>query len=142
MLKRSDFDYCLQLKVRDYECDMQGIVNNSVYQNYMEHTRHEFIQDLGLSFSDLCERGIDVVVARIEIAFKNSLRSKDVFDSCVSVSRQGIKYMFEQVIFNIATGQVVATGKVTAVSRINGKLSTCQEIDDALEAYQSKKEAE
>lgn len=139
MLKKADFDYSLQLKVRDYECDMQGIVNNSVYQNYMEHTRHEFIQELGLSFSELCEKGIDVVVARIEIAFKNSLVSKDRFDSCVSVKREGIKYIFNQAIFNATTGQIIATGKVVSVSRINGKLATCQEIDDALDTFQKSK---
>lgn len=135
MLKKTDYDYSLQLKVRDYECDMQGIVNNSVYQNYMEHTRHEFIQELGLSFSELCERGIDVVVARIEIAFKNSLRSKDAFDSCVSVRHEGIKYVFEQAIYHTETGQLIATGKVISVSRINGRLSTCPEIDEALDAF-------
>ena len=32
----------LKMKVRDYECDLQGIVNNANYQHYIEHTRHEF----------------------------------------------------------------------------------------------------
>lgn len=29
----------IDLKVRDYECDLQGIVNNGVYFNYLEHAR-------------------------------------------------------------------------------------------------------
>ena len=35
--------YELKMKVRDYECDLQGIVNNANYQHYIEHTRHEFL---------------------------------------------------------------------------------------------------
>ena len=35
--------YRLKFKVRDYECDMQGIVNNSVYQNYLEQ---EWLKEL------------------------------------------------------------------------------------------------
>ena len=33
----------IELKVRDYECDLQGIVNNANYQHYLEHARHELI---------------------------------------------------------------------------------------------------
>ncbi|HAD03062.1 MAG TPA: acyl-CoA thioesterase, partial [Porphyromonadaceae bacterium] len=37
----------LSMKVRDYECDLQGVVNNANYQHYLEHTRHEFLESLG-----------------------------------------------------------------------------------------------
>jgi len=62
--------YELEFKVRDYECDLQGIVNNSVYQNYLEHTRHEFLLENNLSFDKLHQQGIDAVVARIENGFQ------------------------------------------------------------------------
>ena len=29
--------FSLSLKVRDNECDVQGIVNNAIYQHYLEH---------------------------------------------------------------------------------------------------------
>ena len=52
--------YCfeLEMKVRDYECDMQGIVNNANYQHYLEHARHEFLQSTGTAFVDMREQSI------------------------------------------------------------------------------------
>ncbi|KAA3161070.1 acyl-CoA thioesterase, partial [Akkermansia sp. BIOML-A63] len=51
--------YELKMKVRDYECDLQGIVNNANYQHYLEHTRHEFLTSIGISFARLHEEGVD-----------------------------------------------------------------------------------
>lgn len=70
-----EYIFDLTLKVRDYECDLQGIVNNANYQHYTEHTRHEFLRSEGISFADLHNRGIDAVVARLQMAFKTPLRS-------------------------------------------------------------------
>lgn len=69
--------YELKMKVRDYECDLQGIVNNANYQHYIEHTRHEFLTSTGISFARLHEEGIDPVVARLTMAFKTPLKSGD-----------------------------------------------------------------
>ncbi len=41
-----DYKFCLDFKVRDYECDMEGIVNNATYMNYLEHARHEFLHTI------------------------------------------------------------------------------------------------
>lgn len=118
------YTYELEFKVRDYECDLQGIVNNSVYQNYLEHTRHEFLLEKNVSFSDLHNEGIDAVVARVEIAYKNSLRSKDSFISKLYVKKEGVKYVFHQAIFRKSDNKLCIRARVESVVVINGKLAS------------------
>ena len=48
-----EYVYETRMEVRDYECDIQGIVNNANYLHYTEHTRHLFIKDRGVSFAEL-----------------------------------------------------------------------------------------
>jgi len=124
--------YELEFKVRDYECDLQGIVNNAVYQNYLEHTRHEFLLDRNVSFSDLHDQGVDAVVARIEIAFKTPLRSGDAFISKLYVKKEGVKYVFHQVICRKGDNKICVTAKVDTVVLINGKLSASHPQLEAL----------
>lgn len=59
----------MPLKVRDYEVDSQGIVNNANYLHYLEHTRHEFCEARGFTFRDMQKQGIDPVVTKIEIEY-------------------------------------------------------------------------
>ena len=55
----SKYIFETKMEVRDYECDIQGIVNNANYLHYTEHTRHRFLRSLGLSFAKLHEQGVD-----------------------------------------------------------------------------------
>ena len=71
-----------RMEVRDYECDIEGIVNNANYLHYTEHTRHRFLRALGVSFADLHEKGVDAVVARMQLQFKRPLKCDDEFRSC------------------------------------------------------------
>lgn len=124
--------YELEFLVRDYECDLQGIVNNSVYQNYFEHTRHEFIKTKGIDFAAMHADGKDLVVVEANLKFKKSLRSGDTFSSFVKVSKQGrIKYNFLQEIVD-TDGNVCVIGEFTAVCLIKNRPSKCKEIDDLL----------
>jgi acyl-CoA thioester hydrolase len=71
--------FTLEMSVRDYECDLQGVVNNAVYQNYLEHARHEYLKSLGIDFAALAARGVNLVVVRAELDYKSSLTSGDRF---------------------------------------------------------------
>ena len=127
--------YELKMKVRDYECDLEGIVNNANYQHYMEHTRHEFLLETGISFAEMNERGIVPVVARITIAYKVPLRSRDEFLSCLNVKQEGIRYVFHQDIYRLSDMKLAARGTVDTVCLVNGKLSRCEELETFLEPY-------
>ncbi|MBP5318631.1 MAG: acyl-CoA thioesterase [Paludibacteraceae bacterium] len=129
-MKNPDFE--LKFKVRDYECDLQGIVNNANYQHYLEHTRHEFLLSRGISFADLHQRGIDAVIARIELNYKSPLRSRDEFVSQVRVETDGYKQIFHHEIIQIPENRVCVRAKAVNVCLVNGKLSRCEELCDQL----------
>lgn len=130
-----NYIFDLTLKVRDYECDLQGIVNNANYQHYIEHTRHEFLRSEGISFADLHARGIDAVVARLQMAFKTPLRSGDTFISRLALRKDGIKYVFVQDIFRLPDHKPVLRSTVDTVCLVNGRLADCEELNQAFAAY-------
>ena len=125
----------LKFKVRDYECDLEGIVNNANYQHYMEHTRHEFMLSAGLSFADMYAQGITPVVARITISYKMPLRSRDEFVSKLSVRKEGVRYVFLQDIFRLPDMKLVARGRVDTVCLVQGRLKECAELEKYQEPY-------
>jgi len=97
----------IEFKVRDYECDMQGIVNNGVYFNYLEHARHEFLLAKGIDFADLTAKKIHLVVVRSEMDYKNSLTSGDRFVVKVAFERiSKVKFGFRQTVVRLSDEKV------------------------------------
>lgn len=130
-----NYIYELEMKVRDYECDLQGIVNNANYQHYLEHTRHEFLISAGVSFAALHEQGVDPVEARISMAFKTPLKSGDVFVSKLYLKKEGIKYVFYQDIFRKSDQKVVVKSTVETVCVVNGRLTDSEFFDHVFAPY-------
>lgn len=103
--------------VRDYECDMQGIVNNAVYQNYLEHARHQFIKDRGLDFADITQQGIHLVLIKAELDYKHSLKSGDAFYVEIQVERLSrLKLAFHQQVFRSIDNKLMLNAKMTITS--------------------------
>ena len=119
----------LPIKVRDYEVDAEGIVNNANYLHYLEHTRHEFCEKAGLSIRQMHSQGYDPVV--------KYLRPLGLGDSMVSklwLSRKGPVFVFHQDIFTPA-GEPVIKAIVDIASFENGKLSRGDRLAEAFAAY-------
>jgi acyl-CoA thioester hydrolase len=108
-----NYRFKLEFTVRDYECDLSGIVNNAVYQNYLEHTRHEYLKRQGLNFPELDRRGITLVVIRIEMDFLYPLRSNDKFYVGLNPERVSrLRFGFQQDIYRLPDEKPILAGRV------------------------------
>ena len=132
--------YCYEtrMEVRDYECDIEGIVNNANYLHYMEHTRHLFLKECGLSFADMHEKSVDAVVARMNLQFKTPLRCDDEFMSRLWLEKVGIRYVFHQDIFRASDEQLCFKGVAELVCLVNGRLANSPDYDRAFEKWVTK----
>jgi acyl-CoA thioester hydrolase len=132
-MTETEFPYELEFAVRDYECDLQGVVNNANYQHYLEHARHEFLVSQGISFADLHDEGLDLIVAKVEITYKFPLRSRDRFVVKLRAEREGnVRLLFIQEIRRLPDQKLVVQAKVTGVATKNGRPVSPLEIVEKL----------
>ena len=125
----------MEMKVRDYECDAQGIVNNANYLHYTEVTRHEFMESLGISFMECHEKGVDPVVSRADLHYKTSLTGGESFLSSLTVDRKGAKLLFHQAFRRKSDGALCCEAQIEVAILINGKLSRGDYFDEIMKDY-------
>ena len=125
----------LEFEVRDYECDFQGIVNNAVYQNYLEHARHVFLKQHKIDFIALAKRGINLVVVRAELDYLHPLRTDDRFYVAVSMERVSrIRFGFLQDIHRLPDERPVLKARITGTSlNENGRPYFPRELEELIE---------
>jgi acyl-CoA thioester hydrolase len=122
MMTENNPPFNLKFVVRDYECDLQGVVNNANYQHYLEHARHQFLISKGVSFVELHDEGIDLIVTKVEIEYKYPLKSRDEFFVTVIIQREGnARILFIQEIYRLPDLKLIVKAKVTGVATKKGK---------------------
>lgn len=127
--------YEYRMKVRDYECDAQGVVNNANYLHYFEATRHEMMESCGLKLRDLTAANVIPLLRNANISYRHSLRGSDEFISRVRVEREGLRYYFLQEIELIPDGTLCAKAEIEVVCLINGKIAKPDLFDEAYADY-------
>ncbi len=116
------FDFELEFEVRDYECDLQGVVNNAVYLNYLEHTRHQYLRSRGVDFAALHEAGCDLIMTRCEVDFKGSLRSGDRFVVLMSLGRESrLRFLFHQKVLRLPDRTAMLEARIIGTGLIAGR---------------------
>ena len=111
------YSHEIEFKVRDYECDMQAVVNNGVYQNYLEHARHEFLLDRGVNFAEAALEGINLVVIRAELDYRQSLTSGDRFVVRSRTHRLSrVRFQFLQDIYRLPDETLMLSACITGTS--------------------------
>ena len=114
-MDQDKYIFTLEIAVRDYELDSEGIVNNAIYLHYLEHTRHAFVKQEGIPFGSLTRDGLVPVVRRMEIDYRAPLRSGDVMLSRLWIERKGARFIFYQDIFKKDDMALVVSAVVTIV---------------------------
>lgn len=136
-----EYVFKLPMKVRDYEVDVEGIVNNANYLHYLEHTRHEFCESAGLSFREMHLQGIDPVLSRINIRYRRPLGLGESFISCLNIRRKGVVFIFQQDIYT-PDGQPVVEATVEVACIENGRLSRGQKLAEAFAPWLGEQSAD
>ena len=123
-----EYLFTIEMETRDYECDIQGIVNNANYQHYLEATRHKWLQREGYSFWKWHEEGLDVVVNEITLRYKTPLHGQEAFLSCLNLKREGARFVFEQDIYRKSDMKLCVSAIVSTVCMVNGRLTRGDEL--------------
>ncbi len=135
-MNEDKYIFTLELAVRDYELDSEGIVNNAVYLHYLEHTRHAFVKREGIPFGSLTSDGLIPVVRRMEIDYRTPLRTGDVMLSRLWIERQGARFIFHQDIFRKQDGAPVVSAVVTIVCmEKDGRINRGDDLADRIAQY-------
>ncbi len=72
------FPFKASVRVRTYELDSFGHVNNAVYLNYMEEARSEFLTQMGVSFDDFGPLGVQLVIVEAHVAYLSTAKYGDI----------------------------------------------------------------
>ncbi|MBN2410060.1 acyl-CoA thioesterase [candidate division KSB1 bacterium] len=108
--------FMVTVKVRSYELDSFGHVNNAVYFNYLEYARCEYMLQRGLSFDDFHKWNIFPYVTRSEIEYKSPARVDNLLEICGKITEwRKVGFTLEYEVLNKSTGRLCATAKMSFV---------------------------
>ncbi len=100
------------VRVRTYELDSFGHVNNSVFLNYLEEARSEYLKQRGLSFHDFARLGVQLVIVEATVRYISPARYGDEIE-VVGVFQpvKAASLMITYTLTEKHTGRLLATAE-------------------------------
>jgi acyl-CoA thioester hydrolase len=74
--------HTLELRVRYNECDPMGLAHHATYPVWMEMARTELLRSRGIAYTELEAAGVYIVVARLNISYRQAAR----YDDCLQIT--------------------------------------------------------
>ena len=124
------------VRIRDFETDMQGVVNNAYYHNLLEQTRTEFLESIGIDVKSWSQTlGVDFVVRETVIQYRSPIQAGEEFRSCLNLRRQGARFVYAQEFRRQGTDELCIKARVDVVVGIGGRLTRGDYFADYLEGH-------
>jgi len=112
----------IQIRVRYAETDRMGLLHHANYLVYFEQARTELLRSQGAAYKELEDQGFFLVIAKVEIKYRNPAHYDDVLTIRTTVTRTTpvrIEHKYE--VFRDATTICEASTTLACVDRA-GKL--------------------
>lgn len=107
------------IRVRGYELDTQGHLNQAVYLQYAEHARWELLREAGIGNDSLLAAGIGPVALEITLKFFRELRGGDEVEvTCDFEWGEGKSFRLKQDLLRdgVAVAQLTGVGGIMDLS--------------------------
>lgn len=103
--------YEYSIRVRGYEMDSFGHVNNAVYLSYLEQARWEILRSRNL-FDYFKDSAVFLVVTDADLHYSREIKVFDEIIISTDLKRQPPYLVFRQVIRMAGSGDVVMRGTI------------------------------
>jgi acyl-CoA thioester hydrolase len=98
------------VQVRTYELDSFGHVNNSVYLNYLEEARSEYLKQMGVSFHDFARHSVHLVIVESYVKYVSAARYGDIIEIAGSIRGVSpVAAYIDYVLTETNSGRLIAT---------------------------------